>query len=219
MKPTTKDTLVVNEIFYSIQGESSFAGCPCVLVRLTYCNLRCSYCDTEYAFYEGREMTLSETVAKVLSFPTDLVEITGGEPLLQETVHPLVRCLLDVGKKVLIETGGGVSIREVDSRAILIYDIKCPDSGMANRNIWENLEYLGPLDEVKFVIASRRDYEWSRSKVLELGLHSARTVLFSPVWGVVDPKELADWIVEDGLDVRVQLQLHKILWGAEARAV
>jgi len=220
MPPTKmKDALVVNEIFFSIQGESSYVGRPCAFVRLTYCNLRCSYCDTEYAFEEGQEMSLEQVIHRVDQFPTDLVEITGGEPLLQEPVHALVRCLLDGGKKVLIETGGSLDIRNIDARAILIYDIKCPDSKMAARNRWENLPHLKPQDEVKFVLGSRRDYEWAKEKIQELDLDSRHTVLFSPVWNQLEPRQLAEWVLEDGLQVLLQVQLHKFLWGEKARGV
>lgn len=214
-----KDFLVVNEIFFSIQGESSYAGRPCAFVRLTYCNLRCNYCDTEYAFDEGQKMSLEEIVEKVEDYPTDLVEITGGEPLLQAAVFPLIERFLDDGKTVLIETGGSVDIRPVDRRAVLIYDIKCPESGMVKKNRWENLPHLKPQDEIKFVVASHQDYEWARAKIDELGLIKRHTVLFSPVWDRLDPRELAEWVLKDGLSVRLQVQLHKILWGAKARGV
>ncbi len=211
--------LNVNEIFFSIQGESSFAGRPCAFVRLTACNLRCSYCDTEYAFYDGAEHTVDEIVARVAEFPCDLVEITGGEPLLQPPVHDLIRELLELGKTVLIETGGALDISSVDQRAILIYDIKCPGSGMADKNRWDNIPLLKPVDEVKFVIGSRSDYRWSKKKIAQHRLTDRHQVLFSPVWGTLEPRQLAEWILADGLDVRVQLQLHKIFWGAEARGV
>ncbi|MFQ5930101.1 MAG: radical SAM protein [Acidobacteriota bacterium] len=214
-----KDFLVVNEIFFSIQGESSYAGRPCAFVRLTYCNLRCNYCDTEYAFDEGQKMSLEEIVEKVEDYPTDLVEITGGEPLLQPAVFPLIERFLDDGKTVLIETGGSLDIRPVDRRAVLIYDIKCPESGMVKKNLWGNLPHLKPQDEIKFVVASHQDYEWAKAKLGELGLTKKHTVLFSPVWDRLDPRELAEWVLKDGLSVRLQVQLHKILWGAKARGV
>ncbi|HLV02311.1 MAG TPA: radical SAM protein [Acidobacteriota bacterium] len=213
------NSLTVNEIFFSIQGESSYAGLPCVFVRLTYCNLRCSWCDTEYAFYEGEKQDVETIIEKVCAYPCDLVEVTGGEPLLQKNVHLLIKGLLDRGKKVLIETGGQVDISTVDSRATLIYDIKCPDSGMSDRNRWENLEILRPQDEVKFVIASRRDYEWARDQICRIPSWKERVILLSPVWGGLEPRLLADWVLEDSLPVRIQLQVHKILWGPEARGV
>ena len=212
-------TLPVTEIFFSIQGESSYSGQPCAFVRLTGCNLRCSYCDTEYAFEGGLRMSLSEITRKLERYPTDLVEITGGEPLLHSLAHTLVERLLDAGKRVLIETGGSLDIRPVDPRAVLIYDIKCPDSLMEGRNLWENLDHLRPHDEIKFVISSRDDYEWARRKTLELDLPRRHLVLFSPEWYRMEAGRLARWILEDGLPVRIQVQLHKIFWGAEARGV
>jgi 7-carboxy-7-deazaguanine synthase len=212
-----RDSLYVNEIFFSLQGESSFAGRPCVFVRLAYCNLRCTYCDTEYAFNEGRNMTLEEVLTEVNRHPCDLVEITGGEPLLQTTVHRLVRTLLNSGKSVLIETGGSRDIRPIDPRAVLVYDIKCPGSGMADKNLWENLPNLRPHDEIKFVIGDREDFEWAKSRISEHDLSRRHTVLFSPVWDKLPAQQLADWILEEGLNVRLQVQLHKILWGADAR--
>ncbi|UCF36505.1 MAG: radical SAM protein [Acidobacteriota bacterium] len=212
-------TLVVNEIFFSIQGESSYAGLPCAFVRLSGCDLRCSWCDTEYAFHEGTRMSVDEIVRKLEGFPTRLVEVTGGEPLLQKNVHLLVTALLDGRWEVLIETGGHRDIRGVDSRAALIYDIKCPGSGMSDRNLWDNLDQLRPQDQIKFVVASREDYEWACEVNQRYRLSERHTVLFSPVWEGVSPRELAEWILEDGLTVRMQLQLHKILWGADARGV
>ncbi len=211
--------LDVNEIFFSIQGESTHAGRPCAFVRLTACNLRCSYCDTEYAFFEGTERTIDEIVAEVVAFPCDLVEITGGEPLLQRQVHDLIRELLELRKTVLIETGGSMDVSAVDPRAILIYDIKCPDSGMAGKNRWENIALLKPVDEVKFVIASEGDYQWSKGKIAKYRLAERHHVLLAPVWGDLEPRQLAEWVLADGLNVRVQIQLHKLLWGPETRGV
>jgi 7-carboxy-7-deazaguanine synthase len=213
-----KATLLVNEIFYSIQGESSHAGRPCAFVRLTACNLRCDYCDTEYAFHEGKSMTVEQVFGEVLKCPTGLVEITGGEPLLQTPVHTLTARLLDAGKEVLIETGGSLDISPVDPRAVLVYDIKCPDSGMVDKNRWDNLERLRGHDEVKFVISSRTDYEWAKRILSERGIASRHVVLFSPAWHRIDPAELAGWMLEDGVPARLQVQLHKILWG-ERRGV
>lgn len=211
--------LRVTEIFYSIQGESTHAGRPCVFVRLTGCDLRCVWCDTEYAFHGGRRMPLDAVVAEVLTYPTHLVEITGGEPLLQSGVHQLVTKLLDAGKTVLVETGGHRDLAPLDPRAIVICDIKCPDSGMASRNRWENLDLLKPKDEVKFVIASRADYEWSCGILEKYHLHRHHTVLFSPVWARVNPRELAEWILADRLEVQFQMQLHKLLWGPDRKGV
>jgi len=213
-----EERLLINEIFYSIQGESSYSGRPCAFVRLTACNLRCVYCDTAYAFHEGQWMTLEAVLAEILKYPTSLVEITGGEPLLQKAVHPLISRLLDAEKEVLIETGGSVDISPVDPRAVLIYDIKCPDSGMVAKNRWENLSLLRDRDEVKFVICSRRDYDWARKVMYEKQMTPGRTVLFSAAWHQLPPEQLAQWILEDRLPVRLQVQLHKILWG-EKRGV
>jgi len=210
--------LTVNEIFFSLQGESSHMGRPCAFVRLTRCNLRCRYCDTAYAFTEGREMTIAEIVEQLDRYPTRLVEVTGGEPLLQPDVHVLVKLLLDSGREVLIETGGSLDITPVDPRAVLVYDIKCPDSGMSSHNLWANLERLRPHDEIKFVITDRADYEWAREVVRFHDLARGHPVLFSPVWQVMDATALAGWILEDGLLVRMQIQLHKLLWG-ERRGV
>ena len=214
-----RERLIVNEIFFSIQGESSYAGRPCVFVRLTACNLRCSYCDTEYAFHEGDARSAEDIVSEVNKFRCSLVEITGGEPLLQPAVHGLVRRFLALGKTVLIETGGSVDISPVDPRVILIYDIKCPDSGMADKNRWDNISLLKSIDEVKFVVGSRGDYEWSRGILEQYKLPDRHQVLFSPVFGKLEPGQLATWLLEDGLDARLQIQLHKLLWGAEARGV
>jgi 7-carboxy-7-deazaguanine synthase len=205
--------LIINEIFFSIQGESTRAGMPCVFVRLAHCDLRCSWCDTEYAFYEGTKMSIKETVAAALKYPCNLVEITGGEPLLQEGVHDLVRTLLDTGKVVLIETGGHRDISRIDPRAILILDLKCPDSKMAHKNRWDNLPKLKAEDEIKFVLASRTDYDWAKEVLENHDLASHHSVHFSPVWQSLKPELLAAWILEDGLPVRLQLQLHKVLWG------
>jgi len=211
--------LFINEIFFSIQGESTYAGELCAFVRLGRCDLRCSWCDTEYAFHEGVEMSISEIEAAVRSYPADLVEITGGEPLLQANVHLLVDRLIQDGKRVLIETGGHRDISEVHPNSTLIYDIKCPDSGMSHRNCWANIPLLREQDQIKFVIASRKDYEWAKGRIEEHDLRSGHEVLFSPVWDSLDPKDLAEWILKDGLKVRMQVQIHKILWGSDARGV
>jgi 7-carboxy-7-deazaguanine synthase len=212
--------LTINEIFHSIQGESTHTGRPCVFVRLTACDLRCSWCDTPYAFTEGRKMSLDEVLAQVESFDCGLVEITGGEPLLQREVYPLMDRLLDSGKTVMVETGGHMSIENVPSSVIKIVDVKCPGSGESHRNHWENLENLAPQDEVKFVIKDRTDYEYARDIVRRHDLtRRVAAVLFSPVHGILDPKDLAAWILEDRLQVRLQLQVHKFIWGADARGV
>ena len=215
----SRDTLVVNEIFFSIQGESHFAGRPCVFVRLTGCNLRCRWCDTGYAFHEGERRTLDEIWKQVESYGCDVVEITGGEPLLQPGVHPLMTRACDAGKTVLLETSGSVSIAEVDERVARIVDLKCPGSGESDRNCWDNVALLGADDEVKFVVADRADYEWARGTIAEYDLSKRCHVSVSPVFGEVSPRELAEWILADGLDVRLQLQLHKFIWDPGARGV
>jgi 7-carboxy-7-deazaguanine synthase len=212
--------MTVNEIFHSIQGESTHTGRPCVFVRLTACDLRCSWCDTPYAFHEGRKMTVGEVLEQVDAFGCWTVEITGGEPLLQQDVYPLMQSLLDRGHLVLLETGGHRSIANVPASVIRIMDVKCPASGEAGRNHWPNLDLLNPRDEVKFVIQDRADYEFAKDVVgrYDLARRSA-AVLFSPVHGVLEPKQLAAWILEDRLPVRLQLQAHKYIWGADVRGV
>ncbi len=211
--------LVVSEIFHSIQGESTFAGRPCVFVRLTACNLRCSYCDTEYAFTGGEPMTVETVLEKVRAFGCTLVEITGGEPLLQPDVNPLMGGLCDEGFEVLLETGGSLDIRGVDKRVRRIVDCKCPSSGMSDRNYWANMDELTGRDEVKFVIGNADDYAWSCGVLDRYHLPGRTTVLFSPVFGKLEPIELAEWIVRDRLNVRFQLQLHKLIWHPDARGV
>ncbi len=209
----SQNELIVNEIFFSIQGESTYAGELCTFVRLAHCDLRCKWCDTEYAFHEGVRMSVEEVITQVIQYPTPLVEVTGGEPLLQKAAYVLVRDLLDIGKKVLIETGGHRDISRVDPRATLIYDVKCPDSGMAEKNCWENIPRLRPHDEIKFVLASRRDYDWAKGVIESWDLTKRNVLLFSPVWGCLSAPELAGWVLEDRLPVRIQLQIHKLLWG------
>jgi 7-carboxy-7-deazaguanine synthase len=212
--------LTINEIYFSIQGESTWAGLPCVFVRLTFCDLRCTYCDTEYAFYEGKKQTLGEVVDAVLGHGCPLVEVTGGEPLLQKNVLPLMTLLADAGRTVLLETSGAHDISEVDPRVHRIMDLKTPGSGEVERNLFSNLEYLTPRDEVKFVIGSRADYEWSRALVREHQLaERCRAVLFSPIFGRIDPREIVEWVLADNLPVRFQLQMHKFIWTPTQRGV
>lgn len=212
--------LTVNEIFHSIQGESTHAGRPCVFVRLTACDLRCSWCDTPYAFHEGSKMSVDDVVARVGAFGCDVVEITGGEPLLQPDVYPLMQRLLDDGRTVLLETGGHRSVDQVPPGVIRVIDVKCPGSGESAKNHWPNLDRLRESDEVKFVIRDRADYEYARDVVAKHRLAGrCAAVLFSPVHGVLEPKALAEWILADRLPVRLQLQAHKYVWGADVRGV
>ncbi len=219
------DFLRVTEIFRSVQGESTWAGLACTFVRLTGCPLRCTWCDTTYAFHGGERMTLDAIVARVEEIGTRLVELTGGEPLVHPGAFELARRLLDRGHTVLVETSGAVDVAPLDARAHKIMDLKCPGSGEVERNLWSNLEHLGPGDEVKFVIAHRADYEWARDVVRSRGLDarvrdgSLRAILFSPVWDAVEFQELAEWILEDRLPVRYQIQLHKVIWGANVPGV
>jgi len=212
--------LKINEIFYSIQGESSMAGLPCVFVRLTYCNIRCVYCDTEYAFYEGVDRTIDDIIDEVRSYDCMLVEITGGEPLVQENVHILMKKLCDLGYNVLIETGGSLPIENIDKRVKIIMDIKTPYSKMEKKNRYENIQYLKPTDEVKFVIGSREDYEWVKEILGKYDLaNKVEQVLLSPVFDKIENIELAEWILNDKLNVRFQLQMHKYIWHPETRGV
>lgn len=212
--------LTVNEIFHSIQGESTHTGRRCVFVRLTACDLRCSWCDTPYAFTEGRKMSIDDIIAQVKSYDCRVVEITGGEPLLQKNVYPLMQRLLDDGFTVMLETGGHISVEQVPGRVIKIVDVKCPGSGESHRNDWSNLDRLGMTDEVKFVIKDRADYEFAREVAARHQLAGrVRAILFSPVHGVLDSKQLAEWILEDRLDVRLQLQAHKYIWDPQTRGV
>jgi 7-carboxy-7-deazaguanine synthase len=220
---TAADTLTINEIFYSIQGESTFAGQPCVFVRLTGCDLRCTYCDTEYAFYEGKRRTLDDIIAEVEKHPCKLVEVTGGEPLLQKRVHTLMSRLCDDGYTVLIETSGAHDIGPIDPRVHRIMDLKTPSSGECDRNRMANLPLLGVRDEVKFVIGSEEDYAWAKAQVLA-GIPGwadrVNAILFSPVFGKFTPLQLATRVMADALPrVRMQLQMHKLIWEPNQRGV
>jgi 7-carboxy-7-deazaguanine synthase len=213
-------TLTINEIYHSIQGESTWAGEPCAFVRLTFCDLRCTYCDTEYAFYDGKKQTLAEIVDAVAALQCPLVEITGGEPLLQKNVLQLMTMLADAGHTVLLETSGAHDISQVDARVHRIMDLKTPGSGECARNLFSNIEHLTSRDEVKFVIGSREDYEWSREQVGRCALtQRCRAVLFSPIFGRIDPREIVEWILADKLPVRFQLQMHKFIWTPTQRGV
>ena len=212
--------LTINEIFYSIQGESSYAGRPCVFVRLTACDLRCSWCDTPYAFYEGKKRSLDNVLAEVEAFSCPLVEVTGGEPLLQPDVYPLMEALLARGRTVLLETGGHRSTAQVPAGVVIILDVKCPGSGESEKVDWTNLDRLRTHDEVKFVISDRRDYEYARGVITRHELSGrAAAIHLSPVHGVMEPRMLSEWVLADNLPVRVQLQLHKYIWDATTRGV
>jgi 7-carboxy-7-deazaguanine synthase len=212
--------LTINEIFYSIQGESTRAGRPCVFVRLTGCDLRCSWCDTPYAFYEGQKRSLDDVMAEVKRYDCSLVEITGGEPLLQADVYPLMERLLSDGRTVLLETGGHRSIAHVPGAVVKIVDVKCPSSGESEKNYWANLEVIAAHDEVKFVIGDRADYEFARDVVTRHRLaERCAAVLFSPVHDRLDPKALSEWMLADHVPAALQLQLHKFIWSAGTRGV
>jgi 7-carboxy-7-deazaguanine synthase len=214
------DTLVVHEIYASIQGESTFVGLPCTFVRTTGCNLRCSWCDTPHAFYGGTRLPRREVLARALALGTPLVEVTGGEPLLQPGVIPLLSELCDAGKTVLLETSGEADVSAVDPRVHKVMDLKCPGSGESARNRWSNLDHLGPGDEIKFVLADRTDYEWMRSAIRERNLHQrTRSLLASTVFGKLSTRDLVSWVLDDALPVRVQLQMHKYIWPPEATGV
>jgi 7-carboxy-7-deazaguanine synthase len=211
--------LRINEIFHSIQGESTHAGKPCVFVRLTGCNLRCVWCDTAYAFHEGRDMSVEEVTAQVCAIDCPTVEISGGEPLLQAEVVPLAEKLLAAGREVLVETGGSLDIRVLPEGVRRIIDVKCPGSGEVQRNRWENLGQLRDGDELKFVVADREDYDWAVEQIRTRGLARGCPLLFSPVHGEMDAAELAGWVLADALPVRIQLQLHKFIWPGVLRGV
>jgi 7-carboxy-7-deazaguanine synthase len=212
-------TLTINEIFHSIQGESTHAGRPCVFVRLAFCNLRCTWCDTTYAFDEGERMPVDVIIERVRSYGCPLVEITGGEPLAQPEVHGLMQRLCDEGFEVLLETGGSIDIASVDARVKRIVDLKCPGSGMAHKNLLTNIVHLRSDDEVKFVVSDRADFDWSAAMIHTHKLERRCTLLMSPVFGRLEPVDLAGWILTSGLPVRMQLQLHKHIWEPATRGV
>jgi len=212
--------LTINEIFHSIQGESTHAGRPCVFVRLTACDLRCSWCDTPYAFHEGRKMSVDDVLTSIAEYGCQVVEITGGEPLLQKDVYPLMERLLEARRTVMIETGGHLSVDRIPDGVIRVIDVKCPGSGESGKNHWPNLDRLRPTDEIKFVIKDRLDYEYARDVVATHALvDRSAAVLFSPVHGVLEARQLAEWILADRLPVRLQLQAHKYIWDPGTRGV
>ncbi|KAB2909419.1 MAG: radical SAM protein [Ignavibacteriales bacterium] len=211
--------LKINEIYFSIQGESTHSGLPCIFVRLTYCNLRCAWCDTEYAFYDGKDMTTEEILAEIKKYNCNMVEITGGEPLVQKEVLPLMTLLCEMGYKVLIETSGSLPIENIDKRVFIIMDLKCPASKMTKKNRYENLQFLKPTDELKFVIGDRNDYEWAKEIINKYDLIGKCEILFSVVFETLQPIELVNWILEDCLKVRYQLQMHKFIWDPKQKGV
>lgn len=211
--------LKVNEIYKSLQGESSKAGLPCIFIRLTYCNLRCSYCDSEYAFYDGKEMEIEEILSEVRNLGCKLVEVTGGEPLFQSESIDLMKRLCDEGFDVMVETGGSLPIKEIDKRVMVILDLKTPTSKMMKKNLFENIEYIKPTDEIKFVIGSREDYDWTKEIIEKYNLYKKCSILFSTVFGELEPVALVNWILEDKLNVRFQLQMHKYIWDPKEKGV
>ena len=217
--PLKANALRINEIFYSIQGESTYAGLPCIFIRLTYCNLRCTYCDTEYSFFEGDFKSYDQIFDEIKNYNCKLVEITGGEPLVQKNVLTLMHMLCDSSYEVLIETGGHMDISVIDPRVRRIMDIKCPGSGESEKVLWENIGHLKATDQVKFVISDRKDYEWALEVIKKNDLSSRCTVLMSPVFGKIENIQLSEWILADHLDVRFQLQMHKYIWDPAKRGV
>ncbi len=209
----------VNEIYRSIQGESSYAGLPCIFVRLTYCNLRCRYCDTAYAFYEGKNYTVDAVMQEVKGYETNLVEITGGEPLLQDEVYPLMDRLIEEGYTVLLETGGSIDIGNVNPRVIKIMDLKCPSSGESHRNLYFNIDKLQAFDEIKFVVGNREDYVWMKETIDRYQLNGRFVLLLSTVFQQIQPQMVVEWMLEDHLNMRFQLQMHKYVWEPETRGV
>ena len=210
----------VCEIFYSIQGETTYSGLPCVFIRTSGCNLRCRYCDTKYAYEGGVEMSVDEVLAKTRGYGCCLVEITGGEPLLQrDEVNLLIASLLENGHTVLLETNGSLSIENMDIRVMKIVDLKCPDSGMSEHILWENLQHLRPHDQIKFVLSSRRDYEWARKIMTEYPLLDELEALLSVAFGTIEARDVVKWMLDDGLNARFQLQIHKYIWHPNARGV
>ena len=212
-------SLKINEIYYSIQGESSHSGRPCIFIRLTYCNLRCTYCDTEYAFYEGSNMTIDEILKYIKKWNCNLVEVTGGEPLFQKECINLLNALINKSYEVLLETGGSLPIENVPKNVIKIVDFKCPSSGMEKKNLWSIVKDLQVHDEIKFVIGNKEDFEWSKNIINKYSLNDICTLFFSPVYGKLKPAQLVDWILTDNINVRMQLQMHKSIWPADKKGV
>lgn len=211
--------LKINEIYYSVQGESTHTGRPCIFIRLTYCNLRCSYCDTEYAFYEGKDMEIAQIISEIQQWDCNLVEVTGGEPLFQEECIDLLHELINSNYEVMLETGGSLSISDVPKKVIKIVDFKCPSSKMEKKNLWSIVDDLQGHDEVKFVIGNREDFDWAKDKITEYSLDKICTLLFSPTFGEIAPQLIVEWILADNLPVRMQMQMHKMIWSPEEKGV
>ena len=211
--------LKINEIYYSVQGESTHTGRPCIFIRLTYCNLRCSYCDTEYAFYEGKDMEISQIISEIQQWDCNLVEVTGGEPLFQEECIDLLHELINSNYEVMLETGGSLSISDLHKKVIKIVDFKCPSSKMEKKNLWSIVDDLQGHDEVKFVIGNREDFDWAKDKIKEYSLDKICTLLFSPTFGEIDPQLIVEWLLADNLPVRMQMQMHKMIWSPEEKGV
>jgi len=211
--------LKINEIYYSVQGESTHTGRPCIFIRLTYCNLRCSYCDTEYAFYEGKDMEIAQIMTEIQQWDCNLVEVTGGEPLFQEECIDLLHELINSNYEVMLETGGSLSISDVPKKVIKIVDFKCPSSKMEKKNLWSIVDDLQGHDEVKFVIGNREDFDWAKDKITEYSIDKICTLLFSPTFGEIDPQLIVEWILADNLPVRMQMQMHKMIWSPEEKGV
>ena len=212
-------SLKINEIYYSVQGESTHSGCPCIFIRLTYCNLRCSYCDTEYAFYDGKDMEITDIMIEIKRWDCNLVEVTGGEPLFQDECIDLLNELVNSNYEVMLETGGSLSISDVPKKVVKIVDFKCPSSGMVKKNLWSIVDDLQANDEVKFVIGNREDFDWAKDKITEYSLDRICTLLFSPTFGEIDPQLIVEWILADNLPVRMQMQMHKMIWSPEEKGV
>ena len=212
-------SLKINEIYYSVQGESTHAGRPCIFIRLTYCNLRCSYCDTEYAFYDGKDMEVTDIMSEIKRWDCNLVEVTGGEPLFQDECIDLLNELVNSNYEVMLETGGSLSISDVPKKVVKIVDFKCPSSGMVKKNLWSIVDDLQAHDEVKFVIGNREDFDWAKDRITEYSLDKICTLLFSPTFGEIDPQQIVEWILAENLPVRMQLQMHKMIWSPEEKGV
>jgi len=212
-------SLKINEIYYSVQGESTHAGRPCIFIRLTYCNLRCSYCDTEYAFYDGKDMEITYIMSEIKRWDCNLVEVTGGEPLFQDECIDLLNELVNSNYEVMLETGGSLSISDVSKKVVKIVDFKCPSSGMVKKNLWSIVDDLQAHDEVKFVIGNREDFDWAKDRITEYSLDKICTLLFSPTFGEIDPQQIVEWILAENLPVRMQLQMHKMIWSPEEKGV